>query len=200
MQVAIDIENAVLVELGLTADFLPQFASAVLISFTHPETGNLIYFNNADVSVVVSGVDDEVGHVVDEPSEEEIATWTEERREQEENNFRIHHHYDIGNQDVYIARHEGAVDAKRAAIYCQFQCEEWFGNDAILSNLAVGTLLCMFYGFRHRAVAVMDAATEIDMYSDREKACGTLASELLADTSLNRPEMRDVMARLFERA
>lgn len=143
---------------------------------------------------------DDAGHVCDGPSDDEIAEWEEQTREQKDRIFRIHHRFDIGNQDVYVERHEGSVDGRRAAVYCQSQCEAWFGIDAILSNLAVGALLCMFYGFRHRAVAVFESATEIDMYSDREKACGELATELLADVSLHRTEMREVMAKLFERA
>lgn len=132
-------------------------------------------------------------------SDDEIAAFEEQRRKEAERNYRIHHHYDIGNQDVYVERRTGEIDGKRAALYCQFQCEEWFGYDAILSNLAVGALLCMFYGYRHRAVAVLESATEIDMYSDREKACGAPCSELLADTSLHRIGMRETMAMLVER-
>jgi hypothetical protein len=141
---------------------------------------------------------EEVGNICDGPSDDEIAEWELQRLEEEARKFRIHHHYDIGNQDIYVVCREGVVDGKRAALYCQFQCEVWFGFDAMLSNLAVGALLCMFYGFRHTAVAVRESATEIDMYGDREKACGELYFELLADASLHRPEMREVMAKLFE--
>lgn len=150
--------------------------------------------------IAMCELNEEAGHMCDGPSDDEIAGWELQRREEREKNFRIYHQFDIGNQDVYIERHAGSVDGKRAAVYCQFQCEAWFGVSAILSNLAVAALLCMFYGFRHRAVAVIDASTAIDMYSDREKACGELAAELLADVSLHRSGMREVMAKLFERA
>lgn len=200
MQVAIEMDVATLTELGITADQFQQAASAALSNLAHPETGEPIYFNGINVSVTAADSNEESGHTHDEPSDDEIADWKKQSREEAERNYRIYHHYDIGNQDVYVERHEGAVDGKRAALYCQFQCEEWFGYDAILSNLAVGALLCMFYGFHHRAKAVIDAATDIDMYGDRERACGGLAFELLADESLHRPEMREVMAKLLERA
>lgn len=199
MQVEINLSAETLAELGITVDQFQQAANTALSSLVHPETGEPIYFNGISVSVSAADSNEESGHTHDEPSEDEIAEWREQSHEEAARNFRIHHHYDIGNQDVYVERHEGVVDGKRAAIYCQFQCEEWFGHDAMLSNLGVGTLLCMFYGFRHRAVAVLESATEIDMYSDREKACGGLAFELLADPSLHRPGMREVMEKLVER-
>lgn len=143
--------------------------------------------------------DTEVGHDVHDFSDREIAEFAEQRRKEADRNYRIHHHYDIGNQDVYVERRTGQIDGKRAALYCQFQCEEWFGYDAMLSNLAVGALLCMFYGYRHRAVAVLESATAIDMYSDREKACGAACIELLGDTSLHRIGLREAMAMLVER-
>ena len=143
--------------------------------------------------------DSDLVHANHDFSDREIAEFGERRHKEAEKNYRIHHHYDIRNQDIYVEQREGAVDGQRAVLYCQFRCEEWFGYDAILSNLAVGALLCMFYGYRHRAVAVFESATAIDMYSDRETACGAPWSELLANTSLHRIGMREAMAMLVER-
>ena len=135
-------------------------------------------------------------------SDEEIAEFEAQIRRDRETNIRVTHFYDIGNQDVYVKRFDGTVDGKRAALYCQFQCESWFGSDAMLSNLAIAALLCMFYGYRHRAAdgPVSECSTTVDMYSDREVACGTTYLELLNDASLHRAGMREVMVTLFERA
>lgn len=126
--------------------------------------------------------------------EAEIAAIKEEMRKQAEITFRITHHYDIGNQDVYIERREGSVDAKRAALYCQFMCEEWFGEQAILSNLGIASMLITFYGFRHAASVPSESCTTIDMHSDREAACGGLYHELMDDASLQRERLREYMA------
>lgn len=113
--------------------------------------------------------------------------------------FRIRHHYAIGNQDVYVERRHGDVDAKRAALYCQFKCEEWIGHQFMLSNLAVAAMLVMFYGYGHAAVESDGGFTDIDMYSDRENACENgLSSELKADASLHHEGMREAVARLAE--
>lgn len=113
--------------------------------------------------------------------------------------FRVRHDCDIGNQDVYVVREHGNVDAKRAALYCQFKCEEWLGHQFILSNLAVAAMLVMFYGYRHAAVAREGSYTDIDMYSDRENACEYgLTAELKADTSLHHDGMREAVALLAE--
>ncbi len=132
----------------------------------------------------------------DHLSAEDIARIEEEIEKDRLTTFRIRHHYDIGNQNVFVKRRSGDVDAKRAAIYCQFKCEEWFGGHHMLSNLAVGAMLIMFYGYRHSAVELDGSYTDIDLYSDRERACGGLYYELIADASLHRDGMRDVMSKL----
>ena len=148
----------------------------------------------------IDKADDSAGHAYDF-DDDDIAGFAEQTRGELAVNYRIHHHYDIGNQDIYVQRITGSIDGKRAALYCEFQCEAWFGNDSMLSNLAVGALLCMFYGFRHMAVAdsILEAATEIDMFHDHQRMAGTDYLELLADTTLHRPGMQDVMAMLFSR-
>src|ERR1035437_2276990 len=84
--------------------------------------------------------------------------------------FRISHHYDIGDQTVYVERKDGNVDAKRAAVFCLFMTEEWFGPHFMLSNLGIAACLCAFYGFRHTARTSI--ATDLDLYFDRERMCG----------------------------
>ena len=56
---------------------------------------------------------DDAGHVCDGPSDDEIAEWEEQTREQKDRIFRIYHQFDIGNQDVYVERHEGSVDGRQ---------------------------------------------------------------------------------------
>lgn len=107
----------------------------------------------------------------------------------QENAVRITHHYDIGNQDVFVERSGGDVDPKRAAIYCQFKAEEWFSGRGF-SNFGIAAMLVAFYGFQHTRVC--ECAT-IDLYADREAACGPTYYELMADTSLHREGMKEVM-------
>lgn len=132
----------------------------------------------------------ELEHVIVPEIEEDTAN--------SERTFRIRHDCDIGNQDVYVERRYGSVDGKRAALYCQFKCEEWLGPQNMLSNLAVAALLVMFYGYCHAAVASEGNYTDIDMYSDRENACGGLFYELMADASLHHEGMREALSLLAE--
>lgn len=108
--------------------------------------------------------------------------------------IRITHHYDKGNQDMYLSRKSGDVDPLRAALFCQFKCEEWHGQHNGLTNLGVAAMLVMHYGFRQEPVADHSLCRTIDMYVDREKACGPLYFELMADLSLNRDGLREHMA------
>lgn len=130
----------------------------------------------------------------DEQLETTIADAEEAMGQHALSTYRISHRYDIGDQAVYINRREGDVDAKRAALYCQFMCEEWFGGGSILTNLGIAALLVAFYGFRHTASVPDEACTSIDMYSDREAACGDLYFELMKDESLRRDGLKEYMA------
>lgn len=115
--------------------------------------------------------------------------------------IRITHYYDIGNQEVFVERQTGEVDAMRAALYSQFMCEEWFGEASVLTNLGVAAMLVMFYGYRQAAAepAAMCRA-DIDMYCDREAALGALYDELMADPTLPRAGMREAMAQFVDGA
>ena len=104
--------------------------------------------------------------------------------------FLIRHHYDIGDQGVTVEAPAG-FDARRAAIYIQFQAEEWFGEEALVTNLGVAAALVSFYGFKHAAKDPLGES--IDMYADREAMCGK-AAELMADGSLSRDGLRGFLA------
>lgn len=105
--------------------------------------------------------------------------------------FRITHHYDIGNQDVYVQRRTGSIDGKRAALYCQFMAEEWFEPGVIVSNLGIAAMLVSFYGFFHTAQTSI--CTDIDMYYDRERACGPNIGTLLNDPVLVRVGLKEAI-------
>jgi hypothetical protein len=110
--------------------------------------------------------------------------------------FRITHRYDLGNQDVYVMRRTGDVNPLRAALYCQFKCEEWLEHESFeMTNLGIAAMLVMHYGFRQAPAT--DACTTIDMHSDREKACGQPYYELMADPSLHREGLREAMTHFF---
>lgn len=102
--------------------------------------------------------------------------------------FCISHHYDLGDQKVFVERKTGNVDAKRAAVFCLFMAEEWFGPHFMASNLGIAACLCAFYGFQHTARTSM--ATELDLYYDRERMCGHHV-DLVEDTTLHRDGLRE---------
>ena len=83
--------------------------------------------------------------------------------------YRITHHYQLGNQDVFVRSSEDPTDA---AIYCQFVAETLPVEkpENIVSNLGIAAALVQFYGCFHSA-ASHDAVT-IDMHVDREARCG----------------------------
>jgi len=115
---------------------------------------------------------------------------------------RILHHFDIGDQTVFVSpRDDSALPAVRAALYCQFKCEEWFGDEATLSNLGVASLLVQFYGYQQCARSC--TAATVDMHLEREALTLVCAGdpssrELKADPSLFREGLRDAMKPFVE--
>lgn len=104
--------------------------------------------------------------------------------------FRITHHYDIGNQDVYVEHPTGAVDGRRVALYLWFKAWDWFGSAVLISNLGIAAVMVAFYGFRH--CATHPCSTTVDLYFDAEGFRGY--DELMSDPSLHREGLREVMA------
>lgn len=103
---------------------------------------------------------------------------------------RITHHYDIGDQDVFVERRSGEVDPRRAAIYCQFKAEKVAGDREVM-NLGIAAALIAFYGFVHCARC---ECPTIDLYKDREAFCGPGHVELMADESLYREGLEEFLA------
>ena len=126
---------------------------------------------------VVDGTDDE--------ERDELDDWTV---------YRIFHAMDLGDFSVFVSPKDGAPDTRRAALYCQFKAEEWFGVEVMLSNLGIASLLVQFYDHQ-QAPRVQGLHPEwfIDLYSDREAACGQEWRELMADQSLVRPGLKRAM-------
>ncbi|ODP35109.1 hypothetical protein [Pandoraea sp. ISTKB] len=106
------------------------------------------------------------------------------------NFYRITHHYDIGNQDVYVDDPSGKLDGKRVALYCWFKACEWFGMSALVSNLGIASALVALYGFRHNATHPF--ATTVDLYHDAE-GYGAYDA-LMNDPSLHRDGLRELLA------
>lgn len=108
--------------------------------------------------------------------------------------YRIFHAMDLGDFSVYVAPKDGAPDTRRAALYCQFKAEEFFGDEVMLSNLGVASLLVQFYD-HEQAPRLPDLHPEwlIDLYGDREAVCGRPLRELMADQSLARQGLKRAM-------
>lgn len=130
------------------------------------------------------------------PDADEIAEIKASDARRKEACFCISHHYDIGDQRVYVERKTGNVDAKRAAVFCLFMAEEWFGPQSMVSNLGIAACLCAFYGFRHAARTLL--ASDLDLYYDRERMCGPGAAVLMNDPELQRDGLREFITPLIE--
>jgi len=120
-------------------------------------------------------------------SPDEIAEFEAEARRR----FQITHHYDIGDQDVYVEHPTGEVDGRRVALYCWFKASEWFGDAALVSNLGIASLMVAFYGFQHCAKRY---STTVDLYADTESCVGEEYKALMQDGTLYREGLREAMA------
>lgn len=143
-------------------------------------------FSTSDIDQEAeSAVPDDEAEQVTTFSDEDITEIESEIAADKQKNYCVKHHYDIGDQQVFVRRVRGDVDPVKAAVYMQLLCEEWFGKSKMLTNLGVASLLVTFYGFQHGAATPL--CTEIDMYFEREK-------RFIADASLHREGLRDAMA------
>lgn len=101
--------------------------------------------------------------------------------------YLIQHRYNIGDQGVTVMAAAG-FDVKRAAVYIQFKAEEWFADEACVSNLGIAAALVSFYGCKHGVHETNGLV--IDMYGDRHQLCG---SGLTSDESLQRNGLREFL-------
>ena len=106
-------------------------------------------------------------------------------------NYMIRHHYDVGDQGVSVMAPDN-LDVKRAAVYIQFQAEEWFGIETPVSNLGIAAALVKFYGCKHARRNTQ--GNVIDMFHDREEMCReswSSSSSVTDDVSLHRDGLRE---------
>ncbi|MEZ7523842.1 hypothetical protein [Burkholderia vietnamiensis] len=135
------------------------------------------------ITVSESGEEDEAFDLMLSDAENDL-------RAEGEKVYRVTHHYDIGDQDVYVEHPTGDVDGKRVALYLWFKACDWFGYSVLVSNLGIASVMVAFYGFRH--CAIHPFSTTVDLYSDAEGFRGY--EELMSDTSLHRDGLREALA------
>lgn len=105
--------------------------------------------------------------------------------------YAITHHYDIGDQRVYVeATGADSADPKRAISYLVWMCDEWYGHRLMLSNLGAAAMLVVFYGYQHAASCACEI---VDMYSDTEGRGPAIYQEILQDVTLHRPGLKAAM-------
>ena len=97
--------------------------------------------------------------------------------------FGIGHEYDSDEQRVWVLQVAGDNDGLRAALYCEFKCEEWFEGRR-LTNSEIASLLVMFYGYQ--PIQRPDCYILIDIHDQRERYCGWVYQALMGDASLHR--------------
>lgn len=119
----------------------------------------------------------------------ENGTVTVKKSDTNANTFRIHHHYDRGDQSVTIQAPQG-LDTKRAAVYIQFLAEDLFGDEATVTNLGIAAALVSFYGCKH--TSHNKYGEDLDMYFARERLCPKY-KELLADSTLMREGLKEFL-------
>lgn len=101
--------------------------------------------------------------------------------------YRIFHHYDRGDQAVYLT---SETDPTRAAVYCQFLTEDHLGESTSVLNIGIAKALIQFYGC-HPAEKT-ESAIDVDLYFARAGLCGDY-KDLMADKSLHREGIIEVI-------
>ncbi|MGD9569852.1 MAG: hypothetical protein AB7V48_16325 [Sedimentibacter sp.] len=88
------------------------------------------------------------------------------------NNFKLTHHYDIGDRSLYFSFDQKTIDEKAVdlAVYLQFKAETLFDDSICLDHVPIMQFLELF-GAKQLNEAPQEFNT-IDMYSDREYRCG----------------------------
>lgn len=88
---------------------------------------------------------------------------------------------------AYLQRTSGAVEAHRAALYCQFRFDQLFEEASMpLRNSEIAALLIEFYGFEDAPAISEEQCQWIEMFSARESIYGESYCELMRDASLQR--------------
>ncbi len=85
--------------------------------------------------------------------------------------YKLHHHYDIGDQSVYFTFPQQHVSAVDLAVYLQFKAEALFDDSICLANSTILSFLTQFGASEYQGHG--QPCNKIDMFSDRETRCGT---------------------------
>lgn len=85
--------------------------------------------------------------------------------------YKLHHHYDIGDQSLYFTFPKQQVTATDLAVYLQFKAENLFDESICLGNPTIMNYLIQFGAKEYKGKH--PPCSKIDMYSDRELRCGT---------------------------
>lgn len=103
--------------------------------------------------------------------------------------YRICHAYDATLEKPRFVL--AAEDPTRAAVYCQFIAEEALGAQVSVLNTGIANALVEFYGGEHAEPT--QTAGKIDMFYERERLCGGGYEDLMADLSLRRAGLLEVL-------
>ncbi|HHY0446947.1 TPA: hypothetical protein ACVU4T_003893 [Vibrio parahaemolyticus] len=85
--------------------------------------------------------------------------------------YKLHHHYDIGDQSRYFTFPKQWVNATDLAVYLQFKAEALFDDAICLDHQTIMNFLTQFGAKEYKGKR--PPCSKIDMYSDRELRCGT---------------------------
>ena len=85
--------------------------------------------------------------------------------------YKLHHHYDIGDQSLYFTFPKQLANATDLAVYLQFKAERLFDDAICLSSPTIMNYLTQFGAKEYKGKR--SPCSKIDMYSDRELRCGT---------------------------
>lgn len=104
----------------------------------------------------------------------------------------ICHSYDVGEQEQYLQSITGESLARRAALYCQFKAEMWFGSAVQVSTCGIAEALSALYGYEK--VSAQQPYSIVDLYQVRETAVlAGYHEDLVNDSTLERTGLRDLL-------
>ncbi|WP_390240653.1 hypothetical protein [Vibrio sp. R78045] len=80
--------------------------------------------------------------------------------------YKLHHHYDIGDQSVYFSFANSQFSAVDLAVYVQIKAEELLDDSITLDNQTILRFLTLFGAKEYNGKR--QHCRKVDMYSDRE--------------------------------
>lgn len=107
--------------------------------------------------------------------------------------FKICHTFDGAEIPAYVSSESSPV---REAVYTQFVAERHYGESAGVLNAGIALALVELYGCD--AAEPSEDATELDMHVERGHMCGAGYHELMADSSLRRDGLAELVCEHIE--